>query len=282
VGSRSAGTLEAKKSFLPQVGVKYNLSKNDELFASVTENMRAYQPGVNGPFSQNQAAFNLSVNNLKPETSTSIDLGYRFKRSDFQGSVAFYHADFNDRLVNVANCPGIVGCPNTFVNVGKVQTQGLEAVGILKLSKEWSWFNSYTYNDSQYKTNYLDKVIVNVAGKRVVDAPKTMFNTELSYENEAWFARAGAKFTESRYYTYLNDASVPSYWLSNAAFGYKQKNFGALKDISIQLNITNLANSKYYSTIGSNGFLASDPKGEYATLLSGAPRQFFLSFSAKL
>ena len=60
------------------------MSKDDELFGSVTQNMRAFQPGVNGPFSQSQTSFNLSVNNLKPETSTSIDLGYRFKRPGFQ------------------------------------------------------------------------------------------------------------------------------------------------------------------------------------------------------
>ncbi len=282
VGSRSAGHLEAKKSLLPQAGFKYSMSKDDELFGSVTQNMRAFQPGVNGPFSQSQTSFNLSVNNLKPETSTSIDLGYRFKRPGFQGSLAVYHADFNDRLLNVANCAGIVGCPNTFVNVGKVQTNGLEAVGIFKLASEWSWFNSFTYNDSQYKTNYLDKVLVKVAGKQVVDAPKNMFNTELSYENDTWFARAGAKYTAQRYYTYLNDASVPSYWLSNLSMGYKQKNWGVLKDVAIQVNVTNLANTKYYSTIGSNGFVASDPKGEFATLLTGAPRQVFLSLNAKL
>ena len=43
--------------------------------------------------------------------------------------------------------------------------------------------------------------------------------------------------------------------------GYKQKNWGVLKDVAIQVNVTNLANTKYYSTIGSNGFVASDPKG---------------------
>ena len=84
------------------------------------------------------------------------------------------------------------------MNVGKVQTNGLEAVGIFKLASEWSWFNSFTYNDSQYKTNYLDKVLVNVAaGKQVVDAPKNMFNTELSYENDTWFAKAGQSIQRS-------------------------------------------------------------------------------------
>ncbi|MFZ6658948.1 TonB-dependent receptor [Undibacterium sp. TJN19] len=282
VGSRAAGSLTAKKTFLPQIGLNYNLSKNDELFASLSQNMRAYQPGVNGPFSQNQTSFNTSVTNIKPETSTTLDVGYRFKRNDIQGSVAIYHADFNDRLLNVANCPGIVGCPSTFVNVGKVATNGLEAVAIWSITPEFSWFNSFTYNDSKYKSNYLDGGIVAVEGKQVVDTPKVMFNTELSYETENWFTRVGGKFTDKRYYTYLNDAQVPSYWLSNLSVGYKQKSIGALKDVKIQFNVTNLLNKQYYSTIGSNGFATSDPNGTFATLLTGAPRQMFLSFSGKL
>lgn len=282
VGTRAQGSITAKENFLPQLGMKYQLSKEDEIFASITENMRAYQPGVSGPFSQTQTAFNTSVTQLKPETSTSIDLGYRFKRSDIQGSVALYHAEFKDRLLNVANCAGIVGCPNTFVNVGKVATNGLEAVLIWKLSNELSWFNSYTYNDSQYQSNYLDKVIIPVKGKQVVDAPKTMFNTELTWENESFFTRIGTKFTDKRFYTYLNDGNAPSFWLSNLAFGMKQKSFAGLKDVSIQVNVTNLANTKYYSTIGSNGFATSDTTGSFATLLTGAPRQVFLSLSAKL
>ncbi|MBC7455682.1 MAG: TonB-dependent receptor, partial [Massilia sp.] len=122
IGTRAAGSIVASKSFLPQLGFNYSLSKNDEIFGSASQNMRAFQPGVNGPFSQSQTAFNLGTPNLKPETSVTIDLGLRFKRDALQGSVAVYHADFDNRMLNVATCAGIVGCPSTLVNVGKVAT----------------------------------------------------------------------------------------------------------------------------------------------------------------
>ena len=283
VGTRAAGELKASKTFLPQVGVNYALTKNDEIFASVTQNMRAFQPGVDGPFSQTQAAFNLSQANLKPETSTTFDSGYRFKRNDFVGSLAAYYTKFNDRLLSVATCAGIVGCPSTFVNVGSVETKGMEAALSWSLAKDWTWFNSLTYNDSQYKSNYVDgTTTVNIAGKQVVDAPKVMFKTELSYDTPVWFARTGAKYTDKRFYTYTNDASVPSYWLVDLSAGYKQKAFAGLKDVSIQINVQNLMNKQYFSTIGSNGFQASDPTGTAQTLLTAAPRQFFISFSGKM
>jgi iron complex outermembrane receptor protein len=52
--------------------------------------------------------------------------------------------------------------------------------------------------------------------------------------------------------------------------------------VSIQLNVENLLNKQYFSTIGSNGFTTSDPTGTFQTLLTGAPRQFFVTISGKL
>jgi iron complex outermembrane receptor protein len=292
VAGRAAGDLTTPKKFLPQAGLNYSFTKDDEMFLSAAQNMRAYQPGVNGPFSQTQAAFNLSVVNIKPETSVSVDLGYRFKRETVQGSVSLYRADFSDRLLNVQACSGIAGCPNTFVNVGKVGTQGVETALVLTPVKNWSWFNSFTYNDSKYKSDYLDASspvkdangngVTRAAGKQVVDTAKILFNTELSYENDSWFTRLGGKYTDKRYYTYLNDIEVPAFWVANLSGGYKMKSYGVFKDLSFQVNLTNLFAKKYFSTIGSNGFVNSDPTGSYATLLTGAPRQVFFSVNAKL
>jgi iron complex outermembrane receptor protein len=283
IGTRAAGQLTAQKRFLPQAGINYALNRDDELFASVTRNMRAFQPGVDGPFSQTQQAFDLGKGNLKPETSTSADLGVRFRRDTLQGSLAVYHTDFDNRLLSVATCAGIVGCPSTFVNVGKVETRGVEALAVWKPMPDWSWFNSLTYNESKYKSDYLDgATLVAAGGKDVVDAPRLTFDTELSYENPVWFARLGGKHTDKRYYTYLNDASVPSFWLGNLSTGIKLGSAGPLHELQLQLNVTNLFDKRYFATVGSNGFAQSDPKGTFATLLPGAPRQFFLSLNGKL
>ncbi|MYN19677.1 TonB-dependent receptor [Rugamonas sp. FT107W] len=283
IGTRAAGELDAEKKFLPQAGVNYAISADDEVFASASKNMRAFQPGVSGPFSQTQAAYNAGIAKLKPETSVNIDLGYRFKRADIQGSVAVYNARFDDRQLSVATCAGIVGCPSTFVNVGKVDTKGLEAIAVWKLNREISWFNSYTFNDSKYKSNYQDGAnLVAVSGKQVVDAPRSLFNTEASYESGTWFARVGGKYTGKRYYTYLNDASVPSFWLANLSAGYKLKSMGMLKDLSLQVNVTNLFDKQYIGSIGTNGFQASDVNGTAQTLLTGAPRQVFVTLNGKL
>ncbi len=297
VGSRAFGDIESKKNFLPQVGLNYSLNSSDELFASASQTMRAFQPGVNGPFSQTEPAFLLSTPTLKPETTVTVDFGMRFKHDALQGSVALYHSDFSDRQLQLATCAGITGCPSTFVNVGKVQTQGVEAIAVWKFAKELSWFNSFTFNDSKYKSDYRDnsyvsdaslpesdarKHMVPASGKQVVDAPRVMFSTELSYENSVWFTRVGGKYTGQRYYSYLNDAGVPSYWIGTLSAGYKLGAIGPMKDLSLQLNVSNLFNKQYFSTVGTNGFVTSDRQGTFATLLNGAPRQAFLTVTGKL
>ena len=51
--------------------------------------------------------------------------------------------------------------------------------------------------------------------------------------------------------------------------------------MSIQLSVTNLLDKKYFGSIGTNGFMASDPQGAFETLQEGAPRQFFATVSGK-
>lgn len=281
-GSRSGGELTAKKSFLPQLGVNFALNDMSEIFASASQNMRAYQPGVDGPFNQTQAVFDANTPNLKPETSISYEVGYRFHGNTLQGSVTGYLTDFNDRLLSVATCQGIVGCPATFVNVGKVQSTGVETALIWAVAQNWNWFNSLTLNDSQYKSDYMNgTTVVATNGKTVVNTPKVMFSTDLGYESNGWFSSLNGKYTGQRYYTYLNDNKVDAYFLMNASTGYRQKNVAGMKEMSIQLSVTNLLDKKYFGSIGTNGFVASDPQGAFETLQEGAPRQFFATLSGK-
>jgi iron complex outermembrane recepter protein len=284
VGGRAGGSLSTPNEWLPQFGANYSLTKQDDVFFSMAKNMRAYQPGLDGNFQASQAGFDASLATLKPETSTTFDLGYRFQRNGLQGSVSFYHAAFSDRLLSVSNCTGIAGCPSALVNVGKVGTKGMESAIVWSFAREWAWFNSFTYNDSKYASDYQNGTsTVAAGGKQVVDTPKIMFVSELSYESGAWYARGNVKYTDKRYFTYTNDGQVPDYVVANFAAGYKLGNMGFLKNMNLQLNVTNLFNKQYYSTVGSNGFSASDPDGSgNPTLQTGSPRQIFLTLSAKI
>ncbi|MCE4553829.1 TonB-dependent receptor domain-containing protein [Roseateles cellulosilyticus] len=287
VGSGPVGSITAKKSFLPQVGLNYQLTRSDELFTSVSKNMRAYQGAATGttPFATTQVGFDAIKGSLRPETSTNFEAGWRTSAKLYEAAITAYFVDFKDRLLGVTQGSGIQGNPTVLSNVGGVRTKGLEAALSLRLMPGVSWYNSLSLSNSTYRdnvTNTDDKgktTTIAIAGKHVVDAPDTMLKSILSYDDGQWFGNLGADYMAKRYYSYLNDASVNGRTLLNVSGGLRTKSLGFLSEGSVQLGVTNLANKKYISTVGSNGFGNS---GDSQTLLAGAPRQFFVTLTGKL
>lgn len=282
VGTRAEGSIEAKDNFMPQLGLRYDLGQGFELFGSYTENLSAFRPGVSGPFSTTQAAFNEFAADLEPETSKTFELGLRYGSDGIKASVAAYHVNFENRLLTIARCAGIIGCPSSFANVGDVQSDGVEATLVFDLAEGLEWFNSVAWNQSEYGSDYLNgETLVPASGKNVVDAPELLFASELNWNDGPFDASIGAKFTDERYITYLNDSKVDSFWLVDASAGYTFDQVGVFSSVRVSVNATNLLDESYFATVGSNGFATSDPDGLNYTLQTGAPRQFFINFDAR-
>ncbi|MFC5741477.1 TonB-dependent receptor [Dyella tabacisoli] len=278
VKSYANGELTAKKNFLPQVGASYKLGDGYEVFASYAKNIAAFQAGVNGPLATTQVAFDAFGKQLKPEQSRTIEGGVRSVSDFYEASLAVYDVKFDHRLLTISQCAGIVGCASAYANVGSVTSRGAELAVNFKLTQQLRWNNSISYNRARYDDDYLNGgVVVPTKGKTVVDSPKQLFFTELAWMSGPWDLRMSANFTGKRYYTYTNDASVPSFWTFNAAAAYDVGKIGVLQDLKLALNVTNLANKKYFGSIGTNGFIANDPQGQFATLQAGAPRAAMLT-----
>jgi iron complex outermembrane receptor protein len=282
VGPLKTGTLETKKPFLPQVGVSFDITDELEWFASAAKNVRTFaSSGTSGPFSTTAAGFAAIRDVIKPETSTNVESGLRFRGRTLYGLIAVYHVDFKDRLLGITQGPGIVGNPPVLANVGGVKTKGIEAALNWRMTSSFNWFTSVAWNDSRYDDDYTRTsdtgvvTVVPVSGKQVVDTPKWLVKSELSFDTGSFFVRGDVNYTDKRYYTYLNEGGVDSYALLNASLGYRFTDLGAVKELAFQLDATNLTDKKYFSTIGSNGFKERDPAGTAQTLLRGAPRQFF-------
>ncbi len=274
-----SGTITSKKSFLPQVGMVYKLDQSNELFAGIAQNMRAL---YTQPFSTTQAGFAAIQGNLRPETSTTYEGGWRFHGDKLDGVLSLYHVDFYDRLLSISSGAGIVGNPSVLANVGKVESNGFDLGLNWKMARNWSWFNALSVNSTQYKDNYLNGTTVQyVSGKQVVGVPEQTFKTELAYDDGAWFTRLGGDYTSKRYYTYSNDNYVDPRWIWNLGVGYKTRNVGMFKEVRAQLNVNNLFNKQYFSSMGTNGYGYSDPNGTTQTLQAGAPRMAFFSVTGK-
>ncbi len=287
VGDPKNGSIDADTPLLPQLGVNWKLSEQQELFGSVTRNVRTFaSSGTSGPFSTTAAGFAAIRDDLDPETAINYEAGLRFRGTGYDGLIAIYHVDFRDRLLGITTGPGVVGNPAVLSNVGGVSSNGVETALTWRPLRNIRWFVSAAYNDSQFDDDYStvdgngERTVVPVSGKQVPDTPKLLLKSDLGYDDGAFFAHLDINYTGKRYYTYLNEGEVDAYTLLNAGLGYRLGGLGPLQLLSLQLDATNLGDKKYYSTIDSNGFVNSDPNGTAQTLLRGAPRQFFVALKA--
>ena len=162
-------------------------------------------------------------------------------------------------------------------NVGGVTSYGLEAIGAYRFEGGFSVRASYAYNHSTYDDNVINPspaAPTPTKGKTVVDTPRHIFNVGLAYDHDGFFGGVDLSYQSQRFFTYLNDQSVPSRVLVDLNVGYRFQGDSMLKGTEVQLNITNLFDKRYVSTVGSNGFTNS---GDNQTLLAGAPREVFVT-----
>lgn len=287
----ATGSLVAEDYFLPQVGAHWQIAPEHEVFASYSENMAMYQGGFKlGPQSVSQAIWDAQGATLRPETSKSVEGGYRFVSSKLQISLSAYWVKFDNRLLQYNPCPTNQqqnpGCGNSFHNAGSVTSKGIE-LGVLWKPLPWlSWYNSASYNESVYDQN-LDWctgatcVVKATAGKQQVDTPREMFASVFSVKQGGFFASLQGKYTGRRYYTYTNDQSFDPYTTLDVGFGYDFGNVGPMKGAKLSFNVTNLTDNRYASNFDSSVFAPDDAPGSIVVFHSSAPRQVFgtLSFA---
>lgn len=280
------GAIEAANHFLPQFGLTYAVSDDQELFFNFTQNMRAFQASVIGlsPFVVlNTEAFQTALHTLKPEESTNYEAGWRYRNAFLEAQATVYHIDFYNRLLAYLPCNINQSCPLKIDNVGSVETNGAEAGVLVHPLANWSILGSVSFNDSNYQSNYFSGTdLIRSQGKEVVDSPKWMFKSEIGYDDSNLYGSLAMNYFAKRYYTYTNDNYAGAYAIFNLTMGYRLHDpFARVKELDFRVNVDNLFDRHYIATVGSNGFVPGDPTGTVQTLLPGAPRSAFFNVTAK-
>ncbi len=280
------GSLEAKNGFLPEFGARWKIAPGNEVYASYSGNMAMFQGGFKlGPQAVLQSIWDVQGKTLKPETSKSMDAGYRFISRQLQVSVAAYHVKFNNRLLQYNPCPTSQqqnpGCNNTFHNAGSVTSDGLELSALWKPLQWLSWYNSASFNKTTYDTdlNFCTAtcIIEPTAGKQQVDTPKQLVSSVLTIKHDGFWGSLQGKYTGRRYYTYTNDQSFAGYTTLDLGLGFNFDASGPMKGAKLALNITNLTDKRYVANFDNSVFAPTDPTGTVLVAHPSAPRQTFLT-----
>ncbi|ANJ66025.1 hypothetical protein A9404_00275 [Halothiobacillus diazotrophicus] len=259
------------KSFLPQIGATYQLTANEQIFGNIAKNFSAPSTSVLTVGTYNP--------DLKPESSTNIDLGIRTKRETFDASLALYHVKYDNRILQIKDSTNrYLLNADIYSNVGSITSKGVELASNWHPVQQFNLYTSLTLNQSKFDQNYQasSTTVVQSGGKTVPDSPKAMLFADASYHVGPYFAGINGKYVGKRYSTVDNTESAPSYTVFGLRAGYKVKKFYGLKDFRVQVNVDNLFDKSYLASMYT-GTTAGNP-----TYFTGTPRAVYLTIGGSL
>ncbi|GGB28150.1 TonB-dependent receptor [Sphingomonas metalli] len=295
-GSRElpVGRINTDKGFLPQVGLLWDATGHEQLFANAQQNIRQFQTSAAAglsPFALgSQTLFDFFKANTKPETSWTYEGGIRTRRTldagpltGIEAQVSYYHVDFSNRLLAISpttTITAIVSGAPIIANVGDVRTDGIDAAATLRFGDAFTLYNALSYNNSRYADDYRvgsAQTVVPTAGKKVPGSPDWLNKTVATLRGDAIEVQLIGDYIGRRYATYTNDLKVPGYFTLSGriAFDLPVSGEGLAKALTVSLNVTNITDKKAASTLsvgaasGTYNFFPVPPRQVFATIRAG-------------
>lgn len=268
---------EFDDGFLPMAGVVYEINDTDQLFGSYSQNFSL-------PRGADALYDNIVTPDIGGEKSANYEIGIRTNRPTFNGALAFYYIDFDDRIETagreVAGQPGLI--ETIAQNVGSVEAYGIEFTGNFKPEQ----FGDYAYISMNLTHNiatFKDEILNGsgnprgILGKQLPDSPKWLATVGLTVEPTDWIiANMSARYTGMRYADFINTQEMESYIVVDTyiEFGSGVEEIGPLKNLKARVNVTNLFDTDTLSFT----FGTIDGTASYRPL---SPRTFQVSIGAE-
>ena len=270
---------------LPQIGVRFNLDSQQQVFANIGKNFRAPPNFAYAPTNGNVTITNgvaVITGDIKAETSITTDLGYRFQSKAITFSASAFNVDFKDRQATAFDPTTL---KSIYTNAGKARTRGLELeLGTVPISG-WSAYGSLTIQKSRVLNDIRTSAtsVLPTTGKQFSLTPQMLAGLSVQYSDGPFYVRLKAKKTGRQYATLMNDEEVPSYMTADFDAGYKFTNFGFIKSPQLRFNVSNVGDTKHRSpssgTVLNAVAVGTQAAGNVFYYL-GAPRFVSVSLSA--
>jgi iron complex outermembrane recepter protein len=236
---------------LPNVGFRYRVTNDDQLYTSITKNMKA--PANFALFASNgNIQYNATTNTVyeavpvRKEISYDTEIGYRHQSKTFIASVSMFNINFRDRQATAIDPNTLIA--NSLVNVGKVNMRGIELeLGNTPING-WSFYGSLGYLKTQTQSDLLvdaKGTYLPLNGKQYTMAPKLKANVSAEYQQGAAWGRLKLRSTGKQQATLMNDEQVPGYSVLDFDAGYTFANFGIVKRPKLTFNVSNILNRQY-------------------------------------
>jgi len=230
---------------VPRLGLVYMLQPDWSLYTSYTESFRP----------NTSVATPIGV--LPPEEGKAYEIGTKFENDYLTATVALFNID--KKNVQTSEPCGTETCTRVS---GKVRSRGLEADITGQLNEFWSLTGSYAYTDTRVLK---DPILQGEPRDGVSRQTAALYLTRDFGHVGIGNLRAGAG---ARYASRwgVNDGTGKEYYLPSSTVAdsfvaYKMK-FDQ-RDVTLQLNLKNMFDEKYYvssSGLGSPAIVIGEPR----------------------
>lgn len=245
-GNEADQSLDSDSDILFTAGAIYNATENLEVFAGFSQNFAAIKDSV---IEGRASASNPNIPDLQGETADNFDVGFRFTNEWLRATLTGYYIKFNNRITFVSAGDGTSGIDyleegeGTYLNVGGIESKGVEASISADFADYWNFYSSLTINDSEYTDTTADVV----KGNKVALAPEFQLVGTLSYYKDGVRAGVSAKHVGSRFGDFANTQELASFTLVDAWLGYTvdENVIPGVQSIDVSLNVTNALDKNY-------------------------------------
>lgn len=242
--NRSGANIEVTDTPLsPRLGLVFKPAAALSLYASYS---LAYAPRAGDQMSS------LTANNkaFDPEEFKNLELGAKWDLlPTLSASAALYRLDRSN--VAITDPKDV----SKTILVDGQRSQGLELGLTGKLTRDWSIMGGYAYQDAKITRAQSASV---KAGASVAQVPTHSASLWNRYDfNTSWGAGLGLVYRGAIYPSTDNTVTVPGFSRVDAALYYTVS-----KMLSLQLNVENLLDKKYYASANSNNNITpGSPRG---------------------
>jgi iron complex outermembrane receptor protein len=276
---------------LPNVGANYELFEGNSVYISYAEGFSAPRTDNLYTVGRFPNSSTLLFNQAVPETTKTIDLGYRYQMPNVTASAALWSSKYKDRIVSSFDQDLGFSVDR---NVGDVDLSGLDLEFAVKLGQRLTIYSSASFIDSEIKRNLAlsSTTVLPIAGKKLVETPDSTYGLRVQYSVDGLMLGLQGKNVSSRFSTDVNDEESPAYTVVDFDISYDFEKLGA-KNTLLQLNIINLFDEGYLGNINSsnNALTIANVSTVAGTVVSrsgsapsysiGAPRTLVLALKTK-
>ena len=232
-----------------------------EAFAGFAENFAAIKDTV----LEREAS---ALTNISPETAENIDVGLRYSSTKFDASLTYYSIEFDNRLTFIApDSPDgidfLIGTNGSYVNVGGIESDGLEASLTYYVNNDWSVYGSYTTNDSTYvggNSSY-------PAGNTVFGSAEDLAVVSIDWQRNNYFAGLSTKWVGDRWLDAANTARVDAYVVADFYAGVTvDRPVQGIESMDIRVTINNINDESYLGGIAGGSAWIGAPRTAAANI----------------